>query len=79
MTDSNAPRRLGFGGLMLAMGLFVFVGSPLVYLLWGVVNDLLTGHVVTSRLLLALPALIVFLAVLNFLARSIRRWDASLD
>jgi len=79
VTDGNAaPRQLGLGGLMLAMAIFVVVGSPLVYLIWGVANDVLTGHVSVPRLLLAIPALFVFLIVLNFLARSIRRWDASL-
>jgi hypothetical protein len=63
---------------MLFMAIFVVVGTPLVYLLWTVVNDLLTGHIVTSRLLLAGPVLIVFIIVLNVLARTVRRWDAGI-
>jgi hypothetical protein len=31
---------------------------------------------VTSRLLLAVPVLIVFIIVLTVLARTVRRWDA---
>jgi hypothetical protein len=61
---------------MLVMAGFVIVGAPLVYLLWRVVNDLLTGQVVGTRLLLAVPALVVFIIVLNVLARTVRRWDA---
>lgn len=76
MADVNSRAEpLGFGGLMASMALFVVVGTPLVYLIWMVINDLLTGHIVTSRLLLAVPALIVFLFVLKLLAGSIRRWD----
>lgn len=74
---TSAPQQIGLGGLMAAMALFVVVGTPLVYLLWTVVNDLLTGHVVVTRLLLAVPVLIVFIIVLNVLARTVRRWDAS--
>lgn len=73
---TSAPRQVGFGGLMLVMAGFVIVGAPLVYLLWRVVNDLLTGQVVGTRLLLAVPALVVFIIVLNVLARTVRRWDA---
>jgi hypothetical protein len=61
---------------MLVMAAFVIVGAPLVYLLWRVVNDLLTGQVVGTRLLLAVPALVVFIILLNVLARTVRRWDA---
>lgn len=74
---ATAPERTGFGGLMAAMALFVVVGTPLVYVLWSVVNDILTGHIVTTRLILAVPALILFIIVLNLLARAVRRWDAS--
>lgn len=73
--ETSTPRQVGLGGLMVAMLLFVIVGTPLVYLLWTFVNDVLTGHVVGSRLLLAVPALIVFIIVLNVLARTVRRWD----
>jgi hypothetical protein len=64
---------------MLVMAAFVIVGTPLVYLLWRVVNDLLTGQVVGTRMLLAVPALVVFIIVLNVLARTVRRWDAGID
>lgn len=73
---TSAPQQVGLGRLMLFMAIFVVVGTPLVYLLWTVVNDLLTGNIVTSRLLLAVPVLIVFIIVLTVLARTVRRWDA---
>ena len=75
---TSAPQQVGLGRLMLFMAIFVVVGTPLVYLLWTVVNDLLTGHIVTSRLLMAVPVLIVFIIVLGVLARLIRRWDAGI-
>jgi hypothetical protein len=73
--DSRA-KPLGFGGLMASMGIFVVIGTPLVYFIWKVVNDLLTGHVGTIRMVMAVPALVVLWVVLGWLARSIRRWDA---
>lgn len=75
---TSAPREVGFVRLMLVMAAFVIVGAPLVYLLWRVVNDLLTGQVVGTRMLLAVPALVVFIIVLNVLARTVRRWDAGI-
>lgn len=75
---TSTPQQVGFGRLMLFMAIFVIVGTPLVYLLWTVVNDLLTGHFVPSRLLLAAPVLIVFIILLNVLARTVRRWDAGI-
>lgn len=72
---TSAPQQVGLGGLMMVMGAFVIVGAPLVYLLWTVVNDILTGHIVTTRLLMAVPVLIVFIIVLNVLARTVKRMD----
>lgn len=63
---------------MLAMAAFVVIGTPLVYVIWKVINDLLTGHLVTGRLLLAVPALVLLVIVLRVLANAIRRWDARL-
>jgi hypothetical protein len=76
--QTSTPQQVGLGRLMLFMAIFVVVGTPLVYLLWTVVNDLLTGHFVNSRLLMAVPVLIVFIIVLGVLARLIRRWDAGI-
>jgi hypothetical protein len=76
--QTSTPQQVGLGRLMLFMAIFVVVGTPLVYLLWTVVNDLLTGHIVNSRLLMAVPVLIVFIIVLGVLARLIRRWDAGI-
>lgn len=54
---------------------FTLVGVPLVSYLWGTLNDALAGHVVRSRLLLAVPALVVFVAVLVVMSRRVRAWD----
>jgi hypothetical protein len=77
--SSPASRQVGFGRLMLVMAAFVVVGTPLVYLLWSVVNDLLSGQIVMNRLLLAGPVLIVFIIVLRVLARTVTRLDAGVS
>ena len=62
-------------GLMTA---FVLLGMPLVWYLWTAVNEILTGHVEGGRLLLAIPVLVLFLALLVLLSRAVRRWDETL-
>lgn len=63
------------GKLIGLISLFVVLGMPLVWYLWTVVNELLTGHLDGQRLLLAVPVLAVFLTLLVFLSRAVRRWD----
>lgn len=57
------------------MAIFVVIGTPMVYFLWSVVNELLTGHVDGRRLALAIPILGVFIVLLGYVARTVRRWD----
>lgn len=54
---------------------FTLVGVPLVSHRRGALNDTLAGHVVRSRLLLAVPALVVFVTVLVLTSRRVRAWD----
>lgn len=53
--------------------LFVVIGTPLVYVLWSFVNELLVGHLDPGLAVLALPALAVFAGVLVVLGRWARR------
>jgi hypothetical protein len=74
--EPSRAEPLGMGALFGAMAVFVLLGSPLVFLIWETVNDLLTGHIVGLHLALAGPALVVLLILFRFLGRSIARWDA---
>ena len=66
----------GMGRIMGVITLFVLLGTPFVAYLWETVNRLLSGVVEPVRLLIALPVLIVFLLLLRWIARVVRRWDA---
>jgi polyferredoxin len=59
--------------LIVLMLLFVVVGTPMVYVLWSFVNEVLTGHFDSGLALLALPVLAVFAGLLVFLGRWARR------
>lgn len=77
MTDRSAG---GSGGpealsMVLAMLLLVIVGGPLVYFLWGAVNNILLGEFGRVRLVVVLPASIAFIVVVLYVARLVRRWE----
>jgi nitrogen fixation/metabolism regulation signal transduction histidine kinase len=63
--------------LKLIGGMFalVLVGAPLVWYLWEVLTQLLSGVINTTSLLIALPVLIVFLVFLRFVSRTVQRWN----
>lgn len=63
--------------LILGMSALVLVGAPMVWFLWEVLNDLLQGIVDGPRVLIALPVLLAFLALLDFVARTVRRWEGT--
>lgn len=65
----SAPR------LVLAMLLLVVVGGPLVYILWGAINHLLLGEPEAVRFGVVLPAAVVFLGLVFFVSRLVRRWE----
>ena len=77
MTDQSTGEGGGPGALsiVLAMLLLVVVGGPLVYVLWGAVNNLLLGEPGRVRLAVVLPAAVAFVVVLLFVARLVRRWE----
>ena len=58
------------------MAAFVIVGTALVFVLWSTLNDLLSGQLATGRLAVAVPALLLFIILLTFLARSVVLWEA---
>ncbi|HEX6132451.1 MAG TPA: hypothetical protein VFZ24_00625 [Longimicrobiales bacterium] len=61
--------------LVLGIGLFVLLGTPLVAYLWETLNRLFAGIIEPVRLLIAIPALAVFYVLLRFMARTVRAWD----
>lgn len=63
------------GKLIGMMGLFVVLGFPLVWYLWGVLNQVLSGVFDGTRLLVAVPVAAAFAALLVAVARSVQRWD----
>ena len=69
--SDNSP---GAAGLIVAMGLFVLLGLPLVYVIWGAINELLTGNLAAVRLELVLPAIAGLVVVLVVFMRVLRRW-----
>lgn len=61
--------------LILGMTALVLPGVPMVWYLWEVVNNLLSGVFDGRQLLIAVPVLIVFLALLRLVSRTVRRWE----
>lgn len=70
-----SPER-GTTAVVLWMALFVVLGAPFVFLIWEFVNHILTGTFVASEALFALVGIIGLGAVLAFVARRVRRWEA---
>ena len=63
------------GRLIAMMGLFVAVGFPMVWYLWEVLNQVLSGIFDGRRLLIALPVALAFAALLVLVSRSVQHWD----
>lgn len=61
--------------LMLLLGAFVVVGIPFVAILWETLNEVLSGHIDGGRLVVAVPVLAVFLAILTLAGRALGRLD----
>jgi hypothetical protein len=70
MTTDGGP---GIGRLVVLLGIFVVVGVPVVAVLWDAVNQVAAGDL--GRLVVAVPALAVFAALLIVLAGRIRRLE----
>lgn len=61
--------------LFIAIGTFVLVGVPLVYVIWEAVNQVLTGNLGAVRPGLVLPAAAGLAVVLFLFTRVLRRWS----
>lgn len=78
MPEHGGPkdaRTIGLGTLIASMAVFVVVGMPLVYYLWSVLNELLSGRVEWGRLGLAVPVAAVFVGLLVLVTRALSRWE----
>lgn len=79
MTDGTPPDGSPRpAALFAAMGLFVLLGLPLVYVVWETINEALTGNTAAVRLELFLPALVGLAVVLVVFMRVLRRWFGDL-
>lgn len=61
--------------LVLLLGTLVVVGIPFVAILWETLNELLSGHFDGGRMIVAVPVLAVFLAILTLAGRALGRLD----
>ena len=56
---------------------FVVLGIPMIAYLWGVVSDVLAGHLRVGRIVVAILVTLVFFGMLRTLARTVQRIDAA--
>lgn len=63
-----------FTGLVLRMAVFVVLGAPLVGYLWETISTLLALRVHGTQLLIALPALLLFISLMMWMSRVLRQW-----
>jgi Na+/melibiose symporter-like transporter len=63
--------------LMLRIGLFVLLGSPLVGFLWETLNQVLAGRFEPLMLLGFLPAALLFWLLLRSMARAVESWHTT--
>jgi hypothetical protein len=73
----DAPRNSSPGSatLFIAIGTFVLVGVPLVYVIWDAVNQVLAGNLRAVRPGLVFPAAAGLAVVLFVFTRVLRRWS----
>lgn len=62
--------------LVAGITLFVLLGTPLVGYIWDTLNHLLAGIVEPVRLLLLIPAALLFWLLLRGMRRTIESWHA---
>lgn len=67
---------MGTGRLVLWMLVLVLIGTPMVFVLWSAVNEVLLGEADSVSWVLVVPVLLVFLGFLYLVDRVVRRWDA---
>lgn len=62
--------------LLLPMAVFVVLGTPLVAYIWETLNLLVAGHVNLTRLVILVPAIVLFAGLLILLSRSVANWES---
>jgi hypothetical protein len=62
------------GKILLLLAVFLVPGVPIVAVAWSALNDVVAGEL--RRLVVAVPATIVFASLLVLFGRSLRRLDA---
>jgi hypothetical protein len=62
------------GKILLLLAVFLIPGVPIVAVAWSALNDVVAGEL--RRLVVAVPATIVFAILLVLFGRSLRRLDA---
>jgi hypothetical protein len=72
MTAESAPST---GEVIGLMALFVLLGLPLVGYLWETINQLLSLKIGTTRALISIPVLLLFIGLMMLVARRVQRWQ----
>jgi hypothetical protein len=80
MTESGTTRektKPSGSPVLLFLGLLLTAaaGVPLVAFLWETINQLLSGHLHIRRILVSIPALLVFAALIRLVGRRLRRLE----
>ena len=75
---SSRDPGLSTAGLVARIGLSVFVGIPLLAVVWEAVNELFAGSWNPRHLLFGLPAALLLALLWRFLASAVSRWDTRL-
>lgn len=65
------PRTPPFGKYLFVFGLFLFLGVPLVAYLWETVHQILSLHFETTRMLVSIPVLAMFIGLLKFISHQL--------
>ena len=59
------------------VALFAIIGIPLAAFLWDTLNKLVAGDFSSVRLIVAVPALLLFALLIVILSREVWRWEGS--
>jgi ABC-type proline/glycine betaine transport system permease subunit len=74
-SDSEAGPSTAVAPLVARVAAFAIVGIPLAAFLWDTVNQLVAGVFSPVRIMLAVPALLLFGFLIRFLSREVWRWE----
>lgn len=71
-----APASNSTARLVLGIGAFVLIGTPLLGYLWHTANDLLAGDFRPARVLIAFPVGFLLYALMRSMRKTVNAWDA---